>query len=55
MLSKNLMGGYKQTSLLKNQATEFVKLTNIAETQMARNYKGFGNQEMSAVIEEDNE
>lgn len=42
-----------KSALLKNQATEFVKYTDISETILSRNYKGFGNQEMSAVIEEE--
>lgn len=42
-----------RTCLLKNCATEMTKLTNIANTLLARDYKGFGNQEMNAVIEEE--
>lgn len=40
-----------RTCLLRNQATEITKLTDTANTLLARDYKGFGNQEMNAVIE----
>lgn len=36
---------------LKDQATTFDGLTNVAHTLMARDYKGFGNQSMTGVIE----
>lgn len=39
------------TCLLKKQAKEFYKETETASTLMARDYKGFGNQEFNAVIE----
>lgn len=39
------------TCLLKKQAKEFYKETETANTLMARDYKGFGNQEFNAVIE----
>ena len=41
-----------ETCLLKNKATEISKITNETNTLMARDYKGFGNQEMNAVIEQ---
>lgn len=41
----------KQTLLLSKQATIIEKETNIANTLMARDYKGFGNQPMNAVME----
>lgn len=37
--------------LLKSQGTELEKFTDIANTLMARDYKGFGNQGMNGVIE----
>jgi hypothetical protein len=37
--------------LLKNQGTELVKFSDVSCTLMARDYKGFGNQEMNGVIE----
>ena len=37
--------------LLKNQGSELEKVTDIANTLMARDYKGFGNQSMNGVIE----
>lgn len=40
-----------QTLLLSKQATIIEKETNIANTLMARDYKGFGNQPMNAVME----
>ncbi len=42
-----------QTCLLKNKGTKISRLTDNANTLMARDYKGFGNQEMNAVIETD--
>lgn len=36
---------------LNDQATTFDGLTNVAHTLMARDYKGFGNQSMTGVIE----
>ena len=36
---------------LKDQATTFDGLTDVAHTIMARDYKGFGNQSMTGVIE----
>lgn len=39
------------TIKVKNQATEFADFTDIAGTLLARDYKGFGNQEMTAVME----
>lgn len=39
------------TIKVRNQATEFAGCTDVAGTLMARDYKGFGNQEMSAVVE----
>ena len=42
---------HNTTVLLKNQGTEFERFTTIANTLMARDYKGFGNQGMNGVIE----
>ncbi len=42
---------YIKTCLLKNKGTKISRLTNEANTLMARDYKGFGNQEMNAVIQ----
>lgn len=39
------------TCLVKNQGTEYMKETEYACTLLARDYKGFGNQEMNAVCE----
>lgn len=39
------------TILLYHQATQIDKQTDIANTLMARYYKGFGNQAMNGVIE----
>ena len=39
------------TCLLKNKGKELSKTTDVANTLMARDYKGFGNQEMNAVIQ----
>jgi hypothetical protein len=37
--------------LLSQQGKKFDKTTNIANTLMARDYKGFGNQSMNGVVE----
>ena len=37
--------------LLKNQGSEFERVTDIATTLMARDYKGLGNQTGNGVIE----
>ena len=37
--------------LLSKQATQIDKTINIANTLMARDYKGFGNQGMNGVLE----
>lgn len=37
--------------LLRNQGTELEKVTDVSNTLMARDYKGFGNQSMNGVIE----
>ena len=41
----------KQPVLLKSQASELDSFTDIANTLMARDYKGFGNETMNGVIE----
>lgn len=41
----------KTTGLVGKQATEFKRKTDVSNTLMARDYKGFGNQEMNCVIE----
>ena len=50
-----MQGGGRQphviTSLIKNKGEKFDKETEIANTLLARDYKGFGNQAMNAVIE----
>ena len=43
----------KQTLLLSQQATKIDKFTQVANTLMARDYKGFGNQPMTAIMEVD--
>ena len=37
--------------LLSGQGSELEKVTDVANTLMARDYKGFGNQSMNGVIE----
>lgn len=39
------------TLLLSNQGKKVEKFTEVANTIMARDYKGFGNQAMAAVME----
>lgn len=41
----------RATILLSQQGTKLEKKTEIANTIMARDYKGFGNQAMNGVIE----
>ena len=37
--------------LLSNQGKKFERRTDVATTLMARDYKGFGNQAMTGVLE----
>lgn len=37
--------------LLSGQGSELEKVTDVANTLMARDYKGFGNQSMNGVLE----
>lgn len=50
-----MQGGGRQlhviTSLISNKGEKFEKETGVANTLLARDYKGFGNQAMNAVIE----
>lgn len=50
-----MQGGGRQphiiTSLLSNKGEKFEKETEVANTLLARDYKGFGNQAMNAVIQ----
>lgn len=51
-----MQGGYRQscieirTILLKNKGSEITRETEVSNTLLARDYKGFGNQEMNAVM-----
>ena len=40
-----------KTALISNQASKFDRFTDCANTLLSRDYKGFGNQSMNAVIE----
>ena len=51
MTQESVICGQTETVLLKEQATEIDRKTDIATTLMARDYKGFGNQSMNGVIE----
>ena len=51
MTQESATCGLTETVLLKEQATEIDRKTDIATTLMARDYKGFGNQSMNGVIE----
>ena len=44
--------GWYTTGLISKQGTKFEKETEYANTLLARDYKGFGNQAMNAVISE---
>lgn len=52
-----MQGGGRQphviTGLVKNKGENFTKETEYANTLLARDYKGFGNQEMNCVVEND--
>ena len=51
MTQESATCGRTETVLLKGQAAEIGRKTDIATTLMARDYKGFGNQPMNGVIE----
>ena len=40
-----------QSVLVKNQATEYTRTVDTANTLMARDWKGYGNQDMIAIVE----
>ena len=44
-------GNDSQSILVKNQATEFTRTIDTANTLMARDWKGYGNQDMVAIVE----
>ena len=41
----------KELVLLSHKGTKFERIINVANTLLARDYKGFGNQNMNGVIE----
>jgi len=41
---------FHQGVIVKNKGTEAIRETNICSTLLARDYKGFGNQETTGVI-----
>lgn len=43
--------GSRKTMLVSQQGSKFERFTDEANTLMARDYKGFGNQRMNGVIE----
>ena len=45
----------REAVLLKNQGSELYKLTDLATTLLARDYKGVANQPFNAVIEVKND
>ena len=51
MMPESAISKQMEAVLLKNQGSELEKFTNVANTLMARDYKGFGNQGMNGVIE----
>jgi hypothetical protein len=42
--------GSSMTGLFSKQCSQFKKETDVANTLLARDYKGFGNQPMNGVI-----
>lgn len=56
LVDKGQLKGQKEDNksiLVKNQATEYSKTIDAANTLMARDWKGFGNQDMVAIVESD--
>lgn len=55
LVDKGQLKGQKnnevQSVLVKNQATEYTRTVDTANTLMARDWKGFGNQDMIAIVE----
>ena len=51
MMQELAISKQMEAVLLKSQASEFERFTDVANTLMARDYKGFGNQGMNGVIE----
>ena len=58
LVDKGQLKGQKdneaQSVLVKNQATEYTRTVDTANTLMARDWKGFGNQDMIAIVESKN-
>ena len=48
-------GGSTVTALVSKQCSQLDKTTDVANTLLARDYKGFGNQAMNGIIECGNE
>ena len=42
----------QKPALIKNQCSELDRFTDVANSLLARDYKGFGNQPMNGVIED---
>lgn len=56
LVDKGQLKGQKEDNksiLVKNQATEYSRTIDAANTLMARDWKGFGNQDMVAIVESD--
>lgn len=54
LVDKGQLKGQKEDNksiLVKNQATEYSRTIDAANTLMARDWKGFGNQDMVAIVE----
>ena len=51
MTQESQISKQMEAVLLKSQGTEFERVTETANTLMARDYKGFGNQSMNGVLE----
>jgi len=51
LIDKGQLKLERQSILVKNQATEYSRTIDTANTLMARDWKGFGNQDMVAVVE----
>ena len=51
MMQESAISKQTEPVLLSQKGTKFEKKTDVANTLLARDYKGFGNQSMNGVIE----
>ena len=51
MMQGSVIAKKRELVLLSQKGTKFERIINVANTLLARDYKGFGNQNMNGVIE----